>query len=111
MQTAASRLIFAMDRDGRLPFGVAMAKVSPKSGTPVLPASSPARRWGFVVNLVAVLYGVAMTVNLAWPRAAIYGSDHWYFQWGAIVFTAVITAVGGLVYLRYRRHGRTSAAL
>lgn len=54
------------------------------------------------MNLVAVLYGAAMTVNLAWPRAAVYGSDHWYYQWGAIVFTGVISAVGGLLYLRYR---------
>ena len=44
-----------------------------------------------------------MTVNLAWPRAAVYGSDHWYYQWGAIVFTAVIVAVGAGLYLRYRK--------
>jgi len=42
-------------------------------------------------------------VNLAWPRPAVYGNDHWYFQWGAIVFTAVIVAVGAGLYLRYRR--------
>ncbi|WP_042401068.1 amino acid permease [Streptacidiphilus carbonis] len=58
-------------------------------------------RWGLPVNVFAVLYGAAMTVNLAWPRAAVYGNDHWYFQWGAVVFTAVITAVGlGLYLLR-----------
>ena len=58
-------------------------------------------RWGLPVNIFAVLYGAAMTVNLAWPRAAVYGNDHWYFQWGAVVFTAVITAVGlGLYLLR-----------
>jgi amino acid transporter len=65
-------------------------------------------RWGLPVNIVAVLYGVGMIVNLAWPRAAVYGNDHWYYQWGAIVFTAVIAAIGGLVYLRVRR--RTTAA-
>jgi urea carboxylase system permease len=65
-------------------------------------------RWGLPVNIVAVLYGVGMIVNLAWPRAAVYGNDHWYYQWGAIVFTAVIAAIGGLVYLRVR--GRTTAA-
>lgn len=67
-------------------------------------------RWGLVVNIVAVLYGVAMTVNLAWPRAAVYGNDHWYYQWGAIVFTAVIVAIGGLLYLRYRRGGAPQSA-
>lgn len=64
-------------------------------------------RWGLVVNTVAVCYGVAMVVNLAWPRAAVYGDDHWYYTWGAIVFTAVISAVGGLLYLRYGNRGGT----
>lgn len=169
VQTAAIRLLFSMARDGRLPFGSSIAKVSPKSGTPVLPAvitgvltialllvnignqrvfyiltsvaillfyipyllvTTPMLlhrlrghwpradhgpyfsmgRWGLVVNIVAVLYGVAMTVNLAWPRAAVYGNDHWYYQWGAIVFTAVIVAIGGLLYLRYRRGGAPQSA-
>lgn len=60
-------------------------------------------RWGVVVNAFAVLYGLAMTINLAWPRAAVYGSDHWYFQWGAVVFTVVIVLVGGILLLA-RRH-------
>ncbi|MFJ1709668.1 amino acid permease [Kitasatospora sp. NPDC088346] len=166
VQTAAIRLLFSMARDGRLPFGSSMARVSPRSNTPVLPAvitgaltialllvnignqrvfyiltsvaiilfyipyllvTAPmlVRRlrgqWpredhgpyfsmgrkGLVVNIVAVGYGLAMTVNLAWPRAAVYGADHWYYQWGAIVFTGVISAIGGLLYLRYRRRGGT----
>ena len=58
------------------------------------------------MNVFAVLYGAAMTVNLAWPRAAVYGSDHWYYQWGAIVFTAVVAAVGlGYYLLRHRDQG------
>jgi urea carboxylase system permease len=60
-------------------------------------------RWGIVVNAFAVLYGLAMTVNLAWPRAAVYGSDHWYFQWGAVVFTAAIVLIGGILLLARRR--------
>jgi type II secretory pathway component PulF len=44
-----------------------------------------------------------MIVNLGWPRAAVYGSSHWYYQWGAIVFTAVIAAVGGLYYVAKQR--------
>ncbi|MGW2248760.1 APC family permease [Kitasatospora sp. NPDC001660] len=162
VQTAAVRLLFAMARDGRLPFGHAIAKVSPRSRTPIVPAlvtglltiallvvnignqrvfyiltsvaiilfyipylmvtgpmllrrlrgqwPGPGHgpyfnlgRWGLPVNAFAVLYGAAMTVNLAWPRAAVYGNDHWYYQWGAVVFTAVITAVGLCLYLRYRR--------
>jgi len=154
VQTAAIRLLFSMARDGRLPFSARIAKVSPRSGTPVLPAvitgvltvvlllvnmgnqrvfyiltsvaiilfyipylmvTTPMLvrrlrgnwpradhgpffsmgRWGLVVNIVAVLYGAAMTVNLAWPRAAVYGSHHWYYQWRAIGFAGVISAFGG----------------
>jgi urea carboxylase system permease len=162
VQTAAIRLLFSMARDGKLPFGRAIAKVSPRSKTPTVPAiltgvltialllvnignqrafyiltsvaiilfyipylmvTGPMLlrrlrgewprpdhgpyfslgRWGLPVNLLAVLYGLAMTINLAWPRAAVYGSDHWYFQWGAILFVAVVVGVGLGLFLRYRR--------
>jgi urea carboxylase system permease len=69
-------------------------------------------RWGTVVNLVAVLYGAGMTINLLWPRAEVYGSDHWYFQWGAVLITALIVVVGGAMLLVRRRRwaaGHTSA--
>ncbi len=162
VQTAAIRMIFAMARDGRLPFRDAVAKVSPRSKTPILPAlltglltivvllinignqraffvlTSTAiilfyipyllvtgpmllRRlrghwpganhgpyfrmggFGTAVNAFAVLYGLAMTINLLWPRAAVYGTDHWYFQWGALLTTALIVAVGGVMLLARRR--------
>jgi amino acid transporter len=60
-------------------------------------------RWGLPVNAFAVLYGLAMTVNLAWPRASVYGSDHWYFQWGAVVFLVVIVAIGSVLLVARRR--------
>ena len=44
-----------------------------------------------------------MTVNLAWPRASVYGSDHWYFQWGAVVFLVLVVVVGGVVLLLRKR--------
>ena len=163
VQTAAIRMTFSMARDGRLPFSKAMAHVSPRSKTPVLPAiitgvltvvvllvnlgnqraffilTSTAiilfyipylmvtmpmllrrlrgqwprpehgpyfklGRWGTLVNLVAVLYGAGMTINLIWPRAEVYGSDHWYFQWGALLVTVLIVAVGGILLYVRRRH-------
>jgi urea carboxylase system permease len=162
VQTAAIRMIFAMARDGRLPFGDAIAKVSPRSKTPVVPAlitgaltivvllinignqraffvlTSTAiilfyipyllvtgpmllrrlrgqwpgpnhgpyfrmGRFGVVVNVFAVLYGLAMTINLLWPRGAVYGTDHWYYQWGAVVTSALILVVGGVALLVRRR--------
>jgi urea carboxylase system permease len=68
-------------------------------------------RWGTLVNLVAVLYGAGMTVNLLWPRPEVYGSDHWYFQWGAVLITALIAVVGGIMLLVRRQRwaaGHTS---
>ncbi|MCF2528996.1 amino acid permease [Yinghuangia soli] len=38
IQTAATRLVFSMSRDGVLPGSARLAKVSPRTGTPVLPA-------------------------------------------------------------------------
>jgi urea carboxylase system permease len=170
VQTAAVRMIFSMARDERLPLAGVLAKVSPKSRTPVVPAlvtgllamlllvvnignqrvflilTSMAiilfyipylmvtvpmlvkrmrgdwprpehgpyfslGRWGLAVNLFAVLYGALMTINLAWPRAAVYGSDHWYFQWGAILFTVVIAVIGAVVVAVTKRHRITDAAL
>ena len=41
-------------------------------------------RWGLPVNVVAVVYQIIAIVNLAWPREAVYGADHWYFQYGRV---------------------------
>ncbi|WP_449350224.1 amino acid permease [Streptomyces shaanxiensis] len=53
-------------------------------------------RWGIPVNALALLYGLLMTVNLAWPRAAVYdpAGGHWYFQWFTVLFLAATLAVG-----------------
>jgi urea carboxylase system permease len=60
-------------------------------------------RFGTVVNAFAVLYGLAMTINLFWPRGAVYGTDHWYYQWGALLTSALVVVVGGLMLLVRRR--------
>ena len=68
-------------------------------------------RWGLPVNVFAVVYGILMTINLAWPRGAVYGTDHWYFQYGAFVFIGVIVLVGWHLLLRCpaRQAGRAAA--
>jgi urea carboxylase system permease len=52
-------------------------------------------RWGLPVNVLAVVYGVGMAVNLAWPRIEVYApaGHKWYFQW----FTALFL-LGALVF-------------
>jgi urea carboxylase system permease len=66
-------------------------------------------RWGVPVNALALVYGLFMTVNLAWPRATVYdpAGGHWYFQWFTVLFLAV-TLVAGAGYRAYR--ARATAA-
>lgn len=51
-------------------------------------------RWGFAVNLGAVVGTSALIIDTAWPRAFVYGTDHWYLQWGSVTVTALLLLVG-----------------
>jgi urea carboxylase system permease len=170
------RLLFAMARDGRLPFGTHIARVSGHRKVPVVPAlvvgilallilvvnisnqsaflalTSVAivmfyiaylgvtggmlvrrirgtwpkpdhgpyfslGRWGIVVNTVAVIYGLLVAINIAWPRAAVYDAlagtkdaagnvipGHWYWQYIAILFIGIVVIIGSIYYFAvYRR--------
>lgn len=169
VHTAGIRIMFTMARDGRLPFGSAVARVSGTSRTPIVPAlvigvltivllvvnlgnqrvfyvltsvaiimfylaymcvTGPLllrrlrgewprkdhgpyfsmRRWGPIVNVVAVLYQTAVVVNLAWPRPDIYGVDHWYFQYGAFVFIGIIALIGAAYFFTVH-HGKLGEVL
>lgn len=64
-------------------------------------------RWGLLVNIGAVVWGAAMTTNLIWPRAEVYNATapfHWYLQWGAVLFVAVIAGGGFAYYWFIQRH-------
>ena len=164
VHTAAIRLMFAMARDNALPFGEKLARVNPKTQTPIIPAiviggiavlilvinvgqpkiftvltsiaiimiylaylmvTGPMLKkrfqgqwppkdlkeggyftmgkWGMLVNLVAVAWGVGMALNLAWPREAVYG-EGWYNAWGAFIYIGVILGAGLLWYGVKGRH-------
>ena len=74
-------------------------------------------RWGLPVNLMAVLYGAVVAVNIAWPCSAVYDSlggtkdssghiipSHWYWQYIAILFIGITVIVGSIYYfLVYNR--------
>jgi urea carboxylase system permease len=169
IQTAATRMMFSMSRDGRLPLSDRLRRVSPTTGTPILPAvivgglatallavnigepsvftaltsvcivmlylaylmvTGPmllsrlrgnyreARegeftlgRWGLLVNFGAVVYGGLMTVNIGWPRAAVYDPNggHFVLQWFAPLFVAATVAIGATAYVRVRRRDRAPA--
>ncbi|MFF3457278.1 APC family permease [Streptomyces sp. NPDC002730] len=64
---------------------------------------------GLPVNILAVLWGAAMSLNLAWPRAEVYnatGPQHWYLRWGAFLFVGVV-ALGGFAYYWFVQRHRT----
>ncbi|MFI6289198.1 APC family permease [Streptomyces sp. NPDC051018] len=66
-------------------------------------------RFGLPVNVLAVLWGAAMSLNLAWPRAEVYnatGPQHWYLRWGAFLFIGVV-ALGGFAYYWFVQRHRT----
>ena len=62
------------------------------------------------VNVLAVIFQVIVLINLFWPRAQVYGGDHWYYQWGAFVFVGLLGGVGALYYLLVLR-GRPTTVL
>jgi urea carboxylase system permease len=167
IQTSASRMIFSMGRDRVLPCSVRLAKVSRRTGTPLLPIvvsgglaaallvvnignpalflalssvcimlmylaylmvtvpmlilrlrgrSNPAEtdetgkplfslgRWGVPVNLVAVLYGLAMAINLGWPRAEVFdpAGGHWYLRFLGPIALGVTVLLGLIAYAAQR---------
>lgn len=159
IQTAGSRLMFSMARDGKLPFARSLAAVHPRFGTPVLPAvvigvlgiallvvnlgnaaifatlasvcivtlylayllvTVPLLvqrikgradrtveeglfslgRFGIPINALAVVWGIAMAVNLAWPRAEVYtpNGGGWWMQWAAPLFVLLAVVIGAVVH-------------
>jgi amino acid transporter len=167
VHTAAIRMMFAMARDNNLPAGEHLARVDPRTKTPIIPAvvigliaivilvvnirqpqifvvitsigiimiyiayllvTGPmlkARlqgrwrpedtpegyftlgKWGLPINIGAVIWGVGMAVNLAWPRASIYNATepfHWYLKWGAVLFIGIVMGGGFAYYWFVQRH-------
>lgn len=67
------------------------------------------RRLGMPINIAAVFWGIAMMVNLAWPRREVYNPAdpfRWYLQWGAVLFVGA-TAGGGFAYYWLVQRHRT----
>jgi amino acid transporter len=71
-------------------------------GWPRHRASFNLGRWGWAVNITALLYGLFMIINLAWPRSP---GAPWYDNYLVPVATLVIFALGALVYFVQRVRG------
>jgi hypothetical protein len=61
-------------------------------------------RFGLIVNMIAVAYGLAMAINLGWPRAEVYdpAGEGWYLHYLPLITLAIVT-VGGLIAYRGQR--------
>ena len=59
-------------------------------------------RWGLLVNLLAVVWGIVLIVNIGWPRERLYGSE-WYERYGALLYSGVLLVAGAVVYRVMRR--------
>ncbi|HEX9036475.1 MAG TPA: APC family permease [Ktedonobacterales bacterium] len=158
VQANAARLLFSMGRDGQLPFGKVVGRVSPSLHTPIVAIVSTAilsavlifatqveavlvavtvvliylaygictastlvarfRGWpkehsafslggaGLIVNALAVVWGVAMIINLSWYRPS--ASQPWYVNDATFIFVPVIIVVGLLYYYGFQKR-RSSA--
>jgi urea carboxylase system permease len=67
-------------------------------------------RRGVLINAGAVVYGLLMALNLAWPRAAVYNptGGSWYLQWFGPLFLVGSVLIGAVVHLFYRGKVRES---
>ncbi|HLK29522.1 MAG TPA: amino acid permease [Puia sp.] len=54
-------------------------------------------KWGFPVNILALIWSTFMVVNVSWPRTATYGSE-WYHQYAAWIYTAGLIFIGIFIY-------------
>lgn len=64
-------------------------------------------KFGLPINVLAVLWGAGMAINLAWPRREVYNAEppfHWYLQYSSVLFVG-IAALGGFAYYWFvQRH-------
>ena len=65
-------------------------------------------RWGLILNLVSVCWGLMMIINMSWPREEIYGSHPWG-RHAAVLATAGLVGVGAVLFLALK--GRSSVIL
>jgi amino acid transporter len=62
--------------------------------------------WGWIVNLLALTYGVGAIVNMSWPRSP---HDPWYVNYAMFVTSAVVFACGGLYMLLAKPYEKGNA--
>jgi urea carboxylase system permease len=54
-------------------------------------------KWGFPINILAIIWSTFMVVNVSWPRPATYGVE-WYNQYAAWIYTIALIGIGVCIY-------------
>lgn len=62
--------------------------------------------WGLLVNLAALIYGVAAIVNMVWPRSP---DAAWYINYSMILTTVVVVGSGFLYMLLAKPYDKGTA--
>jgi urea carboxylase system permease len=76
-------------------------------------------KWGTLVNIIAVVFGLALLVNVAWPRAELYDpagvanpeNATWYLQYFAILFVTGVTIIGAIAFPFVRKQKPSAATM
>jgi amino acid transporter len=70
-------------------------------------------RWGTSVNVVAVVFGLGLLLDVGWPRVEVYdpAGGHWYLQYFAPLFMAASTMIGAVAYVLMQRQQARQVAL
>jgi amino acid transporter len=76
--------------------------VARSKGWPKEKAYFNLKGWGWPVNIMALVYGVFMIINLAWPRTP---DAAWYDNYLVIVSLVVVVIAGVVVYAIQRARG------
>ena len=54
-------------------------------------------KWGFPINIMALIWSTFMVINVSWPRNATYGFE-WFNQYAAWIYTAGLICIGVFIY-------------
>lgn len=67
-------------------------------------------RWGLAVNALAVVYGLAMTINLGLPRVEVYDPTNtgWYLHYLPLLTLGLTAGLGTVAYLVKRQAYRAA---
>jgi amino acid transporter len=63
-------------------------------------------KWGYLVNVLALAYGVGAIINILWPRSP---NDPWYVDYGMLVTTIGVIILGGIYMISAKPYERGNA--